>query len=486
MGPARKSEVRTLFGSGSRNNAPIDPERKPQPNRDGGEAHGIACPDRPGPSLGQRDHQPRYNPRSVKIYTSAWVVPVSSPPIREGAVAIDGDTIVTVGSAQTALAAYAQTRSAVVEDLGDSVILPAFVNAHTHLELSGMAHEGLPRGDFMAWARAMIGRRKRAPNDVVASIRGAIDAIRASGTGLVGDVGNTLAALPLLHGSGLPGRFFLELIGARAENAAKIFEDGERTLGTLRASLVPHSPLTVSTGLLVRLAARARERDDVVSVHLAESRAEAELLERGEGPFRTLLEEIGAIGPDWAPPRLSPARVLDAAGLLGPRTIAVHGVHLSPEDARLLAARGTSVVLCPRSNARLGVGAAPVGMLLEEGVHLALGTDSLASNDDLDVFAELAALRQMAGAVPPEALLRAATLGGAEALGFGAELGSIEPGKRAALVALRRKSQGGGGDDRPSFMKAQEGAAVSIGEPYAKIFAGPGLVSVTVLGPGPS
>jgi len=447
----------------------------------------------------------------VKIFRSAWIVPVDKPPMADAAVAIEEGGIVAVASADEVLARFGDRARRLqgpsgVTDLGDAVILPALVNAHTHLELSWMEQAPPPRGDFTAWVRAMIARLAPSPEEIARGIDRAIAAIVASGTAAIGDVGNTTASLAPLRASPLEGRFFLEVIGWQERGAAR-FDDAERDLdaaatgasvphGTSRASrasrapnrpgaaalfpgsLVPLGPHAADPDLLLRMADRARTRNDVVSVHLAESAAEDALLRRGDSPLRALMDEIGALPAGWTPPGLSPAQVLDAAGLLGPRTIAVHGVHLTREDARLLAARGTTLALCPRSNAWLGAGEAPVAMLLEEGVRLALGTDSLASNTDLDLLAELAALRALAPGVPAAALVRAATLGGAEALGVADAWGSVTPGKRAPLIALPMAPHAG----RPTDEGPRTaGAAAPDDEPYRTVFAGPRGAELRIL-----
>lgn len=469
----------------------------------------------------------------VRIFKSAWVLPVISPPIREGAVVLDGAEIVAVGPAHQILAAYGdralassrgaagsglgESRGGPIVDLGEAVLTPAFTNAHTHLELSWMAADPPPRGDLTRWIRTMIGRRPPPPGEIAASIRGAVESLRAQGTALVGDVGNTTAALDSLRSSGLHGCFFLELIRRRPETPDPVSEGESRLVENrdaaspshapairpdparidevslvrrerIAASLVPHSPATgaLSEGLLEQIGHRARRRSDTISVHIAESQAEVDFLSNGSGPLRALFQEIGAIGPGWTPPGRSPARILDDAGLLGPRTLAVHGVHLTREDARLIARRGASVVLCPRSNAWIGVGEAPVGMLMEEAVPLALGTDSLASNEDLDMLAELAALRRLAPRTDPAALFRAATLGGAAALGRASSFGSLEPGKVAALLALRHdrlpadrpgdaaEAGGSGRDGRRGDVTPSEVAHEP--EPWATLFAAPARV----------
>ncbi len=160
------------------------------------------------------------------------------------------------------------------------------------------------------------------------------------------------------------------------------------------------------------------------------------MLETGEGPFRGLLEQLGAWDPAWTPPGCSPAAYLDQMRVLDRRLLAVHAVQCADEDLARLKARGTTVVTCPRSNRYVGVGDPPVARFFRSGVAVAIGTDSLASNDDLNLFAELAALRRLAPDVPASALLDSATVVGARALGFETSAGTIEAGKPSRLIAV--------------------------------------------------
>jgi cytosine/adenosine deaminase-related metal-dependent hydrolase len=172
------------------------------------------------------------------------------------------------------------------------------------------------------------------------------------------------------------------------------------------------------------------------SVHLGESAEEIELLARGTGPWRGVLEALGAWDDRWEPPGATPVEYLDALGVLGPQTIAVHGVQLTAGDLATLAARGTTLVTCPRSNRHVGAGDPPIARFYASGVRVAIGTDSLASAPDCSLWPELRALRQLAPDVPARRLVESATRSGAEALGFGDEYGTIEPGRRAALIAV--------------------------------------------------
>jgi cytosine/adenosine deaminase-related metal-dependent hydrolase len=173
------------------------------------------------------------------------------------------------------------------------------------------------------------------------------------------------------------------------------------------------------------------------SIHLGESPEEIYFLNHGGGPIQAALQSLGAWNSSWTPPRCGPVEYIEKFGLLSERLLAVHGVQLSYRDLVQLTAAGATLVTCPRSNRRVGAGDPPVERFYASGVRVAIGTDSLASVDDLNVFAEMAAIRRLSSSVPARAILESATRIGAEALGFGDDFGTIETGKRAALLAVR-------------------------------------------------
>jgi cytosine/adenosine deaminase-related metal-dependent hydrolase len=377
-------------------------------------------------------------------YRASWILPIDTPPIRDGWVAVDRGRVVALGSP-----ASADRSSGSVNDvrLGDVLVMPGLVNAHTHLELSHLHDEVPPAPGFVTWIRAVMAARRQRPDPRSPEImdgvaRGVAESI-ACGTAVVGDISNTLVTFEPLKRSPLAAVVFYELIRFNAPEPAALVDAARAEIAALsqtarvRASLAAHAPYSVAP-LLFRAIRQASDRDAFTpcSVHLSESAEEVEFIQTGGGPWRDLLDEVGAWDPAWVPPRVSPVQFLDEAGFLGSNLLAVHGVQMTLDDLGRLKARGTTLVTCPRSNGHTGAGAPPLQDFYDAGVRVAIGTDSLASAPDLNVFAELATMHALAPNVPVESLLRSATIEGARALGFDADYGTIEPGKRARLLAV--------------------------------------------------
>ena len=389
-------------------------------------------------------------------YHASWVLPIAAPPIRDGWVTVDRGRIVAVGHRAPAPGGDG------VRDvrLGDVAVMPGVVNAHTHLELSYLRDEVPPAPSFVTWVRGVMGARRRhidprAP-EIVRAVDEAIAECHAAGTAIVGDIGNTLVTFEPLARSALAAVVFYELIRFNAPDpkafveAAAAAVDGLTPTDTVRASLAAHAPYSVAP-LVFRAIREVADRDAFTpcSVHLSESVEEVDFIRAGTGPWRALLEDVGAWDPKWVPPGVSPVQFLDQAGFLGANVLAVHGVQMTLDDLGRLRARGTTLVTCPRSNGHTGAGAPPIQDFYDAGVRVAVGTDSLASAPDLNVFAELATMRALAPGVPANALLHSATLEGARALGFDADYGSIEPSKRARLIAV---SLPGDADDVEEYL----------------------------------
>jgi cytosine/adenosine deaminase-related metal-dependent hydrolase len=373
--------------------------------------------------------------RQRKVFRARWVLPVARPPIRDGWVAVEGGRIVAIGGPGDQPPAADETHV-----LESTVILPGLVNAHTHLELSWMRDQVGPASSMPAWVGQLMALRRTVTEEPRAPIEAAVREVRASGTTLVGDITNTFASYEPLAGSELSAVLFRELLGFNhPDPSALVAATREQVealtpIDRLRAVVVPHAPYSVSPALLREIAAASG--GGPVSIHLGESAEEVEFLRTGGGAWRPLLEGFGAWNPDWTPPGTGPVDYLAAHGLVNPRLLAVHSVQLTDDELRTLAAAGATVVTCPRSNRWTGAGEAPIERFYASGVRVAVGTDSLASVEDLNLFAELKAMHDLAPAVPAARLLESATKQGADALGFGDQLGTIEPGKRAELIAV--------------------------------------------------
>ncbi len=364
---------------------------------------------------------------------------MTGEPIHRGSIAIDRGRIAGVDGSVAADA----------RDLGHVAIMPALVNAHTHLELSYLRGRVPPAEQFLDWIRTIMAARRQYPDAgdprIVNAAREAIDEARASGTGLLGDISNTLVTAPLLREMSMPAQVFYELLRFNAADPESMIREARAKADAaadadahVRISLAPHAPYSVSPALFTAIHADVDAHPGAVtSVHLGESPEELEFLKRGTGPWRALLEELGVWTDAWEPPGTSPVGYLDQLGFLDRRVLAVHAVQLDGDDLDRLRSRDMTVVSCPRSNQHVGVGAPPLEAFYAMNVKVAFGTDSLASVADLNLFFELAEARRLAPRVPARALLESATRQGATALGFGGDYGTIEPGTRARLIAVR-------------------------------------------------
>ena len=378
----------------------------------------------------------------MTVYRAGWVCPITQPPIRNGWFSISDGRIEAVGAPEQPLP------SSSIRDLGSVAVLPGLVNAHTHLELSYLRGRVPPASSFIGWVKQLFlsrGGRRESPDDpkVVDASRQAAREARAFGTAAVGDISNSLVSVGSIADASMHGLVFHELLGfnrdgslvnttaAERERAAAVARD------RIRISICPHAPYSVSPELFRAIRSEVDRCDPcITSVHLAESTAELDLLRDGSGPWPGLLTLIGAMPPGWTPPRLDPVAYLESLGVLDARTLVVHGVQLTDAELRRLATIGCTLVTCPRSNEWVGAGVPPVERFYASGVRVAVGTDSLASVGDLNLFSELKTMRWLAPSIPARQILESVTMVGASALGLAETIGSIDPGKRAELIAI--------------------------------------------------
>jgi cytosine/adenosine deaminase-related metal-dependent hydrolase len=347
-------------------------------------------------------------------------------PIDDAALILAGRRILEVGPRRSVLAGF----NGPVDDLGEVVVVPGLVNAHVHLELSHL--RGLsPRGaGFATWAAWLVGQaRSRLSGRELAA---AVAEMTAHGTGAVIDIGDRdrPAVVLALETAGLAGLICHEYFGFRPappEDLPQALAAVEKRLTLGRAAVSGHALYSTSPENLRRARDVCQSRGVPFSLHLAEHQGEVELLATGTGDFAALLKKR-VLPRAYRPPGRTPVAEAKAQGLLGPKVLAVHAVWLDRDDIDLLAASGTAVCLCPRSNAHIGVGRADVPGLLAAGVPLCLGTDSLASNDDLNLWNEVRALWADHPEFPPQAVLPALTTTPARLLGRETALGVLAPG----------------------------------------------------------
>ena len=385
---------------------------------------------------------------SLTLYIARQVFPVTAPPIRDGAVACEDGRILAVGAAADLRERYPGARMVA---LGERALLPGLVNAHTHLELThhaGHVPENLP---LIEWIYPLVSySRTRTPDDFARAADAGVAMLRASGTAAVGEICTFGQSVRPLVESGLYGVVYYELLSPDPARADELLEQGQRQIerwrteyprSRIRFGLAPHTPYTVSAELLRAVAAWCRAEDVPLTIHTAESPAETQFLRDATGPIADLLYPGAGwpIHPERAP-CVSPIAYLDQLGVLAAHPLLAHGVQVNADDVARIAESGAAVAHCPRSNMRLQCGRMPWGLYRAAGVRLALGTDSLASSPSLALWDEAVyaeTLHSEAGEPPtPTELLRLATLGGADALGLAAELGSLEPGRLAALACL--------------------------------------------------
>ena len=366
------------------------------------------------------------------------LLPISAPPIEGGWLQVQCGRIVALGKGRP---------PGPVVDLGDAVILPGLVNAHTHLEFSTVSQPLTADGGLPAWISRVVALRRQRPVESAAAeteaavARGRTESA-AAGVTAIGEIA-TAASLDAYAAPGPRVRVFREALGLSPAAGAAAIAATIRNLDRLRvrripAGVSPHAPYSVASALGRRLLATACARGLPAAMHLAESREEEALLADGTGPFRDLLESLAA-WPAAAPPRLLSAADWISTLARGPRGIVVHGTHLDRDPvalARLARHRDRlAVAICPRTTRAISGSLPPLALFHAAGLRVAIGTDSRASNPDLSVLAECRTLVD-AGLTSPAAALTMATLHGAWALMLDHQCGSLTIGRPADLAIL--------------------------------------------------
>ena len=386
------------------------------------------------------------------LYCARWVLPISSPAIADGAIAVEGQRIISVAGRVALVKGFPH---ATVRDFGESAIIPGLINAHSHLELTAM--RGFlenEESDFFVWLKKLtMARLERMTVDdlYVSAAWGACEAVRA-GVTCVADASNSAGeSMNALRDVGLRGIVFQESFGPDPRLAKENFEKLKTKVARLRehettlvkCGVSPHAPYTVCTPQLEMISQFALDEDLPLMMHAAETTMEVSLIRDGRGPFADGLRNRGI---EWQAPGVSPIQYLNDHGVLQTRPLLAHCIHIDEADIEKLKQTETRVAHCPKSNSKLGHGRAPFRKLLDKGIDVGLGSDSVASNNTCDLleearFALLISRLESddshpARVITVDEVLRTATLGGARTLGLEGQVGELREGCQADFVVI--------------------------------------------------
>lgn len=373
------------------------------------------------------------SPDSLSL-TARYVFPVDRPPIEGGCVTIANGRIKSVS----------KRTDGPVRDLGDVAILPGLVNAHTHLEFSNLTVPvGTPGTPFSNWLRQVIAQRENTQESAAEAIAsGVAEGIRF-GTTAVGEIAQPGWPVGCFQNQPLDVTVFLECRGLSTSRVDENIEAARQHIADAagqrvwRPGLSPHAPYTVRLELLEALVDLSAHHRVPLAFHLAESPEELELLRTAGGPLVELLKDRGVWIEDAFEPGRKPLDYLERLSRAH-RSLVIHGNYLDEEEIAYIAAHRDrlAIVYCPRTHAFFRHPPHPLPRLLAAGASVALGTDSRASNPDLDLLAEIRFVARRFPEISGETILRMGTLEGAGALGLADEFGSLTPGKWANLTIV--------------------------------------------------
>ena len=314
-------------------------------------------------------------------------------------------------------------------DHGPGVLMPALINAHTHLELGALKGKIPCSNGFESWVRHLLKARADLTSAaMMTGIWAGIEELETTGCGAIGEIATLGLSENPFFASTLGGIWFKEHLGDQLSSLSK----GE--LIGARRSWAGHAPHTTSPALLAHLKNETRRHHRPFSIHLSESPQEVEFIQSAQGAWADFLTERRIDFSSWPLPSRSPVAYLDQLGLLDERTLAVHVLQADAQDFKILAEHNVAVIVCPRSNQRLHRQSPNITGMLEAGLRVCLGTDSLASCDSLNLFDEMAATARQFPGISPQTLLSMATIHGAASLGLKSQFGTLNPGDRFTAI----------------------------------------------------
>ncbi len=371
------------------------------------------------------------------IFAAGLVLPVSAPPIRDGALLVENGRIAAVGP----LAKIGHANPGVeIRYFPRYAMIPGAVNTHAHL---GFRRGDAPAGgSFSRWITELISRLPERESWLAEAARSSAREAIEAGTTFLADSSPYGDCLPYLAESGLAGIVFAEFFPFQFGSPEEAVDSIEEKVLDLRRGLPPrvgvevsaHAPYTIDPESSRLAARRAREKGERLAIHLSESPEEYEFVQNGTGPLVDVFARFAQ--GEWEGRGISPVAYAESIGLLWPGTIAAHlATGVSEKDVEIMARTGAAVAQLPRSNEYLGCGVSPMPEMLGRGVRVGMGTDGLWSSPSLNLFEETLFAVKLHG-FDGEMGLRLATLFGARALGIEEETGSLEVGKWADFAVV--------------------------------------------------
>ncbi|MCI5167510.1 MAG: amidohydrolase [Candidatus Electrothrix sp. GM3_4] len=381
----------------------------------------------------------------LTVHRAPWLLPIGHPPIADGGITVRAGRILEIGDFKQVVRSYPGAK---IIDHPDTVLMPGLINAHTHLELSHLAFlsQAPSPSTFTGWIGHMLAERAKADADkktIQDAARVVLAQQQDQGVVAIADISNTgfiRELIPEFSGHLL---CLKEYLGLRASELAASLSSLKEEANHPNIYCTAHAPYSTHPDLLRALKNRTTRLGQIFSIHTAESAAEHDMVSQGKGEMREFLEQRGFWEESFQPTgsdSKGSVSYLHQHGLLNSKTLCVHCIHVTGQEIDLLAETDAKVCLCPGSNRYLGVGKAPADKYLDKGILPALGTDSLTSNPELSIWREMRLLAEDHPAINPADILRMATLGGAEALRLGNQLGSLEAGKEATILAVNLAS----------------------------------------------
>ena len=377
------------------------------------------------------------------LLKSRYLLKDPSTVIHDGAVLIDDGKVKFAGCANN----VNNHESCQIIDLGNSAIVPGFVNTHTHLDLTHLHNFIKYNGDFTDWIRQLVNAKKEwTESEYLSSIRSGIKSSLESGTTTVADITRNGLALEELQKSNIRKTLFYELIDFNPDSAESTIDNFKNIIGNVKQNdllsigIFPHAPYTVSEELY-RISKTVSEESGLsIATHISETIDEANFLTRGAGNFVSLLKDFDML-KDWKPPGLRPVNYMKNIGFLENGCILVHCNYLKGEEVDHIEESNSTIVFCPRSHKYFRHKDHPFYMLGNRNINIALGTDSLASNDSLSILDEMKYIYTQHKTSKPKDILYMGTIAGATALRLDNKIGKLEEGYAADIAVIDFKKE---------------------------------------------